>query len=242
MDVQPLRLLGLDDLYAFQREWLRKDWSERREGWLDLAAAAILLRFHQAAERHALSDGLPRAIPIYATVRPVSRPMESNDFNFGEVATRRLIPVVGDFRSRTAELVAEVERAQAKELAFNTRQLVTAIRDADAVLSLWPETHNPANRQQFRDMIRLDREMTRDAMQRMYGLFEAELDGEALVERVIRARHGRVVPELAESLPFQECTEVHQFRLQYALTFGGPRVEAYLEGATGRPSILDDPA
>jgi hypothetical protein len=168
--------------------------------------------------------------------------MESNDFNFGEVATRRLIPVVGDFRSRTAELVAEVERAQAKELAFNTRQLVTAIRDADAVLSLWPETHNPENRQQFRDMIRLDREMTRDAMQRMYGLFEAELDGEALVERVIRARHGRVVPELAESLPFQECTEVHQFRLQYALTFGGPRVEAYLEGATGRPSILDDPA
>lgn len=238
MDLAPLRLSGLDDLYTLEVDQSGA-WSERRACAQDLAAAAILLRFHQAVEHHAMTDGLPLELPLYATVRLVSRPMESNDFNFGVVASRQLTPRKGDFAARTAELLAEAERAHEAEFIRETRRLVSQLRDADAVLERWPIWHNPFKRHGFAEQVRMEQKLTRDALRRMHGIDAAGTSGEALIRLLIKARHGEITPDLLESLPAHDRSELHQIRMAYAKQFGGKRVRAYLLAHPDRPAVLD---
>lgn len=239
MDTAPLRLTGLDDLYALE-VGQSGEWSERRACMQDLAAAAVLLRFHQAVERHATTDGLPSALPLYATVNQVSRPMEVNAFNFGEVARRRLMPVVCDFAARTADLVAEATRAREAEFIRDTRRLVSQMREADAVLAHWPVWHNPFRRHGFAEQVQIEQKLTRDALRRMHGTDAAGISGEALVRLLVGARHGKVTADLLEDLPVEDRSELHQIRMAYAKKFGGRRVRAYLLAHPDRPAILDE--
>lgn len=238
MDVAPLRLLGLDDLYALEVN--RPVSCEQRKCIQDLAAAAILLRFHQAVERHAMNDGLPNGLPLYATVKQVSRPMEVNALNFGVVAKRRLLPVVGDFVARTVELVAEARQAREAEFVRDTRRLISQMRERDAVLAHWPVWHNPFKRLGFAEQVRIEQRLTRDALRRMHGIDAAHASGEALIRLLIEARHGEVTPELLADLPAQDRSELHQINMAYAKKFGGRRVRAYLSAHPDRPAILDE--
>lgn len=239
MEGAALRLVGLDDLYALEVD-RTQPWSERRACIVDVAAAAILLRFHQAVERHSMADGLPTALPLYATVYQVSRPMESNDTNFGEVATRRLRPVVGDFAARTAKLVAEAKQAREADFVHDTRRFISEMRERDAVLARWPVWHNPFKRQGFAEQVRTEQRLTRDALRSVHGIDVAHASGEALMRLLIEARHGEVTPKLLESLPAQDRSELHQINMAYAKKFGGRRVRAYLVAHPDHPPVLDE--
>ncbi|UUR08124.1 hypothetical protein [Sphingomonas glaciei] len=239
MDVAPLRLLGLDDLYAVEVNQ-PVSWSEQRECTQGLAAAAILLRFHQAVERHAMTDGLPHGLPLYATVRPVSRPMEVNALNFGEVATRRLSPVVGNFEARTADLVAEAKQAREAEFVHDTRRLISQMREREAVLARWPVWHNPFKRHGFAEQVQREQRLTRDALQHMHGIETGNANGETLIRLLVEARHGKVTPELLADLPAQDRSELHQISMAYAKMFGGRRVRAHLMAHPDRPAIVDE--
>ena len=55
-----------------------------------LAAAIVLLRFHQVVEQYVDDPGLPRPLSVFAHVETAEWPMETNTIDYGTEATRLL--------------------------------------------------------------------------------------------------------------------------------------------------------
>ena len=55
-----------------------------------LAAALVLLRFHQLVEKYVEDPGLPRPLSVFAHVETAEWPMETNTIDYGTEATRLL--------------------------------------------------------------------------------------------------------------------------------------------------------
>lgn len=160
--------------------------------------------------------------------------------NFGEVATRRLSPVVGNFEARTAALVAEAKQAREAEFVHDTRHVISQMREREAVLARWPVWHNPIKRHGFAEQVQREQRLTRSALQRIHGIEAGNADGETLIRLLVEARHGKVTPELLADLPAQDRSELHQISMAYAKMFGGRRVRAYLIAHPDRPAIVDE--
>ena len=87
------RLLGLDELRDVHMRPTVDLTADRRDVVFtaqSLAAAIVLLRFHQLVEQYVDDPGLPRPVSVFAHVDTAEWPMETNTIDYGTEATRLL--------------------------------------------------------------------------------------------------------------------------------------------------------
>ena len=206
-----------------------------------LAAAIVLMRFHQLVELYVRDPGLPRPLPVFAYVETASWPMESGTVDYGTQATRRLIARADRYdpadTARVAERVhAEREAARLAE----TRQVVVALRELDLALSLWPRWRHPSERRRFRLLAGTYVDAARMAVAReLPALGELSgLSGERLCEHFARARLGDEAALALDPAAPAERTAMHKLAIAYARKFGGPRLRNALAHVPPPPEEL----
>ena len=240
-----LRLIGLDDLWELERASMaggstpaERDLQASRQA---LAAAAILLRFHQLVERHAADPGLPRALPLFAYVETITGPTEPGELDFGTQATRLLRAICDRFDHAAAARIVE-QRAAERALSYltGTRRIICELREKQEALALWPFWLNPGRRLLFRGFVRQDRNIVRQAMARMHGIDAARARGEALARIVAEARHPGEAEKGLEPLAPDDRTDLHKLAIAFAGRFGGKKLRERFEGYPPPPPGLVD--
>jgi hypothetical protein len=232
-----LRLTGLDDLFDIEHAHIADEATppERdRHRWKQtLAAAAILLRFHQLVERYAADPGLPRPMPLFAHVATIGGPREQDEFDFGTTATRLLQARSDRFDHAGVRLIRERRAAERDEAYLSdTRRIICELREKQQALALWPLWVNPLRRMLFSGFVRHDRKAARQAMKRMHGVDVDAARGEALYRIIAHARHPGEPEKALQPIEPAAFTDLHKVSIAYARRFGG---KALVDRFAGHP-------
>jgi hypothetical protein len=204
-----------------------------------LAAAIVLLRFHQLVERYLADPGLPRPLPVFAYVETASWPMESGTVDYGTQATRLLRASTHRYdAAATAQVAARVRAERDAALLADTRQVVTALRELDLAWSLWPWWRHPAKRTRFRLLADTYVDAARSAVARAGASRVSHLSGELLCERFAQVKLGKDAGRALDRSAPVERTAMHKLAIAYARRFGGPRVRKALVHVPPPPEAL----
>ena len=204
-----------------------------------LAAAIVLLRFHQLVERYAADPGLPRPLRVFAYVETAVRPMETNTIDYGTQATRLLTASTGRYDPTiTARVAARVRAEREAALLAETRQVIAAVREFDLALSLWPSWQNREERFRFSLLTDTYLGQARAVVTRGAPDDASHLVSEALCERYAYMRLGKDAAQALDSSASIERTGMHRLGIAYARKFGGPKVSEALAHVPPPPEGL----
>jgi hypothetical protein len=211
----------LVDLTSDQRDAVRTAHS--------LAAAIVLLHFHQLVERYLAVPGLPRPLAVFAHVETAVWPMETNTIDYGTQATRRLRASADQYDpAATARIAARVRAERKAALLAETREVVTVLRELDVALALWPWWRNPEKRTHFCLLADTYVDSARAAVARAAPGKARGLTGERLCERFAQVRLGHDAALALQYPPSSERPAVYKLAVAYARKFGGARVREAL--------------
>jgi hypothetical protein len=204
-----------------------------------IAAAIVLLRFHQLVERYAKDPGLPQPLRMFAYVDTAIRPMETNTIDYGTQATRLLTASTRHYDPPATARVADRVRAEREAaLLAETRQLIAAVREFHLALSLWPSWQNREERFRFSLLADAYLGQARAAVARGLPNEVSHLVGEKLCERFAHIRLGKNAARALSSSEPIERTGMHRLGIAYARKFGGPKVNEALAHVPPPPEGL----
>jgi hypothetical protein len=225
-------LAGLEELRGVHDRRAVDLPSDRRDAIYtahSLAAAIVLLRFHQLVERYLDHPGLPRRLPVFVHVETAEWPMETNTIDYGTQATRRLKASADQYDpAATARVAARVRAERKAALLAETREVVTVLRELDVALSLWPWWRQREKRTRFCLFADTYVDSARAAVARAAPGEAAGLTGERLCERFAQVRLGHEAALALEYPPSLERPAVYKLAAAYARKFGGRRVREAL--------------
>jgi hypothetical protein len=231
-----LPIRGLERLDAIQREKRGDkadgDSSRHRQKQV-LAAAIILLRFHQLVDRYAAEQGLPRPMALFVHVEHLSWPRKAE---FGIEATRKLNVSAERFPHAGGAAILE-ERKSKRRAAYlkDTRRIITELREKDELLDLWPRWRGVLKRAKLSDFVRKELELTRGAIGGMCQVDLSRVKGEALYRAIAVARHPDDPEPALEPLEPDDRHALQLVVIAFAKKFGGERVEKRFADYTAAP-------
>ena len=203
-----------------------------------LAAAIILLRFHQLVARHAVSPGLPRPLEIVAKVASVTWPMEQGIYEYGTTATRLLHASTENFDHLAAEESARAfEHDLRADRLRDTRRAICELREKQEAVELWPWWKSPVKRHQFCEFVEGERALALEALSKVHGTDFHNATGEEVYRMIADARHPGLAEPALEALPADDRSDLHTLALGYARRFGGAAVRKRFAGYTLPPEL-----
>ena len=236
------RIVGLDALRAVHarasanvhsRDEQYAVWSAQ-----SIAAAIVLLRFHQLVERYVQDPGLPEPLPVFAHVETAVWPMETGTIDYGTQATRKLMAAADHYDPIVTERIAARVRAE-REAAWleETREVIAAIRELELAWSLWPWWRNREERFRFKLYVESYLGSAQAAVERAAPGRGTRLKGEQLCEAFARLRLGDRAGDALE-VPPADRPAMHKLSIAYARKFGGPKIDQALSHVPPPPEAL----
>jgi hypothetical protein len=219
-------LTGLAPAIEIQRNAARNATpanGERRQRDAMLAGVLILLRYHQAAARHAADPGLPRALKLFVGVEQQIRPMERGALDYGPQARATLRAVAG----YTPPVGARPEEAPPAEMDDDdTARTITELREKRALLRHWPWWKDRTRRNIAAAMFEAQARalfVTAMGEKAAPGWRTSDADFDAALERY--ALYCGADPDQALApIESDSRSDQHVQFTSYALEYGGPRV------------------
>lgn len=165
--------------------------------------------------------------------------METNTIDFGTQATRVLRARAARYDTAGArELAEKVLVEQRAALLAEVRGTVTAMRELDLAMSLWPRRINPEERRRFFLVADGCLGSARAAVAHATPGAAPDSTVEALCRRYAEVRLGRDAHLALEPARPGERTAMHCLSIAFARRFGGAEVTAALAHVPPPPEAL----